>query len=64
MLHIPIPQMKRENETYQRIAKDLKKSWARSMRNPILTRKNKLYHTLFAAAPRTVRRIHKRLRGL
>lgn len=58
MLHIPVAQMCRENDFYRKTVKYLRKNWIRAMRNPILTGKNKRYHTLFAAAPKTVRRIH------
>lgn len=63
MLHIPIPQMTRENAIYREIVADLRKSWLRSMGNPILTAKNKAYHTLFALSPRGIRKLHARLRG-
>ena len=62
MLHIPIGQMTGQNGTYREIVSYLRKNWARSMRNPILTGKNKVYHTLFAVAPATVRRLHRFLR--
>lgn len=64
MLHIPVSQMNRENKTYREIRSYLRKSWARSMKNPFLTGKNKLYHTLFALAPRMIRKLHGKLRGL
>jgi len=64
LLHIPISQMTRENAEYRRIVKFLRKNWGRGMRNPVLTRKNKVYHTLFAAAPRGIRKIHAVLRGI
>ena len=51
-----------DNEEYCNIVRDLRRSWLRSMRNPILTGKNKLYHTLFALAPKAVRKIHAKLR--
>lgn len=62
MLHIPISRMTWDNEEYCNIVRDLRRSWLRSMRNPILTGKNKLYHTLFALAPKAVRKIHAKLR--
>ena len=62
LLHIPISQMTADNAQYQGIVKYLRKNWVRSMKNKILSRKNKLYHTLFAVAPRGIRRLHKRLR--
>ncbi len=63
MLHIPIAQMHAENEMYRSVVKYLRKNWKKSMVNPILTAKNKLYHTLFAAAPRKLRQLHGLLRG-
>lgn len=63
LLHIPISQMTRDNVMYQDIVAYLRRNWGQAMRNPILTRKNKLYHTLFALAPRGIRRLHRRLQG-
>lgn len=64
MLHIPIAQMNRENNIYRNIVGYLRKNWLKSMRNPLLTKKNKVYHTLFALAPRSVRKLHRRLRRI
>lgn len=64
MLHIPIAQMNGENEMYREIVSYLRRNWMKTMRNPLLTGKNKVYHTLFALAPREVRMIHRRLRRL
>lgn len=64
MLHIPISQMTKDNDMYRSVVAYLRKNWIRSMKNPILTKKNKVYHTLFAIAPRGIRRLHRRLRGL
>lgn len=61
LLHIPIGQMTGENVFYRRVVAYLRKHWVRSMRNPILTGKNKLYHTLFAIAPKGIRQAHKAL---
>ena len=58
LLHIPIRQMTKENETYRKIVVFLRKNWFYSMKNTILTRKNKVYHTLFALAPKGIRRLH------
>lgn len=63
LLHIPISQMTGDNAQYQDIVRYLRKNWLRAMKNKSLTGKNKLYHTLFAVAPRGIRRMHKRLRG-
>ena len=62
LLHIPISQMEKDNGMYRGVVKYLRKNWFRSMRNSILTGKNKIYHTLFAIAPRGVRKLHRRLR--
>ncbi|MBQ2802462.1 MAG: glycosyltransferase family 2 protein [Lachnospiraceae bacterium] len=60
LLHIPISQMTRDNKQYRDIVKWMRRNWRRAMCNPHLTNKNKCYHTLFAIAPRTLRRLHKR----
>ena len=62
MLHIPISQMVKDNGVYREVVGYLRKNWLRAMRNPILTGKNKIYHTLFAIAPREVRKVHRKLR--
>ncbi len=63
LLHIPISQMNRENEQYWNVVRFLRKNWAGAMKNPFLTPKNKLYHTLFAIAPKRVRQVHRCLKG-
>lgn len=62
LLHIPISQMTGDNAQYRDIVRYLRRNWLRSMGNRILTGKNKLYHTLFALAPRGIRRLHRALR--
>lgn len=62
MLHIPISQMTKDNEFYRSVVKYLRKNWAKAMKNPILSDKNKAYHTLFAIAPRWIRKLHRKLR--
>lgn len=64
MLHIPISQMRRDHETYRAIVTYLRRNWLRSMKNPVLTTKNKLYHTLFAVCPKGIRRLHRLIRKL
>ena len=63
LLHIPVSQMEKENGTYREIVVYLRKNWAKAMRNPVLTGKNKLYHTLFALSPRGIRKLHRWLKG-
>lgn len=64
LLHIPIVQMNRENRPYREICGYVKRHWSKAMRNPYLTGKNKAYLTLFAAAPRTIRVVHGKMKGL
>ena len=63
LLHIPVGQMNRDNVQYREIVKWLRRHWCAAMSNPILTVKNKVYHTLFVMAPKGIRVIHKFLRG-
>lgn len=58
MLHIPIAQMKKENAQYQAVCTYIKKHVSDILRNKYLSRKNKIYLLLFAAAPRKVRQAH------
>lgn len=62
LLHIPISQMTRENKMYRDIVGYLRRNWLKAMTNPLLTGKNKAYHTLFAIAPKGIRKLHKRFR--
>lgn len=64
MLHIPIEQMHQGTTQYVQIVTYLRRNWLKSMVNPILTAKNKVYHTLFAIAPRWVRKMHKKIKKL
>jgi hypothetical protein len=67
LLHIPVAMMEKDSpiyDDYKKIAKWMKKNWAGAMGNSYLTMKNKVYHTLFAIAPRAVRKIHKKIKKL
>lgn len=64
LLHIPIGQMTRENREYGEVVGYLRKHCLGGLMNPYLTAKNKLYMLLFVTAPKSVRRLHKRIRGL
>ena len=64
LLHIPISQMTGDNVMYRDVVAYLRKNWGKAMRNSILTRKNKLYHTLFVISPKGIRRLHRRLRRM
>ena len=64
LLHVPVAQMGKNNILYTEVVSWMRKNWLRAMTNPLLTGKNKLYHTLFAIAPRTIRKIHATLRHI
>lgn len=63
-LHIPVVQMQKENAQYVAICRYVRKNWWKAIKNEFLTAKNKIYITLFAVAPKTVRVIHKKLKRL
>lgn len=60
LLHIPISRMTGENRMYRQVVAYLRAHRRDICRNPWLTRKNRVYLMLFATAPRTVRRIHRK----
>lgn len=64
MLHIPVEQMRSDNEFYRRTVAYLRKNWCKAMSSKLLTGKNKIYLTLLSVAPGTVRRLHKTIKGL
>ena len=63
MLHIPISLMNKENEFYCQVKKYLKKHRKDVRHSACLTRKNKVYLLLLGTAPKTVRRVHKMIKG-
>lgn len=58
MLHVPISQMKGDNVFYRRVKNYLRGHVTDIVKNPYLTKRNRVYLLLLAAAPRTVRRAH------
>lgn len=68
LLHIPVEMMVKDESAvsaqYQAVVKWMRRNYWRSMGNSVLTVKNKVYHTLFAIAPRAVRKLHKKLKKL
>jgi len=58
LLHVPIAQMRRDNEFYNRVKRYLRGHVANTVKNPYLTAKNKVYLLILAIAPRGVRRVH------
>ena len=64
MLHIPVTQMNSTNEFYTKVKKYLRKHVKDTLTNPYLTKKNKIYLMLLTLAPKTVRALHQKARGL
>lgn len=64
LLHIPVTKMNKETQQYGQICRYTRKNCLKSWRNKYLTLKNKLYITLFAIAPKTIRVVHKKLKKL
>lgn len=63
MLHIPIAMMTKDNIFYQQVRKYLKVHRKDAVRSPYLSKKNKIYLLLLGTAPKTVRSVHKLLKG-
>ena len=63
LLHIPISKMCRDYEGYPECVKYVRQHLPAGLFSRYLTCKNKFYLTLFAIAPRTVRKIHARAKG-
>lgn len=71
LLHIPIGMMDKKGavaggpgSSYPDIVRWIRKNWGRAVVNPFLTAKNKLYLTLFAIAPKGVRKLHRKIRKI
>lgn len=64
LLHIPISQMTKENEFYKNVVKYIRKNQLTTMTNVWLEARAKVYLTLFAIAPKFVRVVHAKMRGL
>lgn len=64
LLHIPISQMKKDHVFYRNVVRSLRSKWFQGLCNPYLTMKNKVYMMLFVIAPRGVRKLHKKMKGL
>lgn len=64
LLHIPVGQMQKNNTMYRGIVKNIRKNLFGFMGNKYLTGKNKIYLLLFAIAPKGLRVIHKKIKGL
>jgi len=64
LLHIPTSKMTKENTFYREICRYIRVNWLKTIKNSVLTGKNKIYLTLFAIAPRTLRVVHAKIKGI
>ena len=64
MLHIPVVQMNAGNEFYKKVKEYLRNHWKDTVKNPYLTKKNKIYLLLLTAAPKAVRFLHQKMKRL
>ena len=64
LLHIPVSKMNKETAQYPEVCGYVRKNCIKAWKNSYLTTKNKVYLTLFAIAPKTIRVVHKRIKRL
>lgn len=64
LLHIPVGQMQQNNDFYCSVIRYLRKNVGKMLSNPYLTSKNKIYLLLLTIAPKKVRQVHAKIKGL
>ncbi len=64
LLHIPVSKMTKDNEFYRDVVKNIRHNLPGIFKNQYLTGKQKAYLFILAPAPRTVRFLHAKLKGL
>ena len=64
MLHIPVLQMNSDNQFYVQVKKYLRSHLKDTLVNSYLTKKNKIYLVILTVAPKTVRFLHQKVKGL
>ena len=64
MLHIPISQMEKSNLFYKGVVKYLRNNYIKMLKNPYLTKKNKVYLNLLTWTPVLTRRVHEAKMGI
>ncbi len=64
LLHIPISKMTKDNEFYNSVVSYVRRDMSSIKKNQYLTGKQKTYLRVLAPAPKLVRTIHAKLRGL
>lgn len=64
LLHIPISKMTKDNEFYQKVVRYLRDHRSDINNNKYLTKKNRIYLMVLSMAPRFIRSLHAKVRGL
>ncbi len=64
LLHIPISMMNKNNDFYCKVVENIRTSLGKMLSNNYLTGKQRMYLLLLGIAPKFVRKVHARLRGL
>ena len=64
MLHIPISKMNKDNVSYRNVKRGIRKNFVQVWINSYLNGKSRVYLTLFAIAPKLIRVVHGKLKGL
>lgn len=67
MLHIPVGRMVNTDTFYVNVKRWLRKHFADILKNPLLTKRDRIYLILLTTAPKTIRSVHgitMRLRGV
>ncbi|SFC17257.1 glycosyltransferase family 2 protein [Butyrivibrio sp. YAB3001] len=64
LLHIPVSKMTRDNDFYRSVVSYNRKNIIGIIKNSYLTKKQKAYLLILAIAPRSVRALHAKIRGL
>ncbi|WP_034445488.1 glycosyltransferase family 2 protein [Butyrivibrio sp. AE2032] len=64
LLHIPVSKMTKDNVFYRQVVSRVRSDLFKIMGSSYLTGKQKTYLVLLGIAPKTVRKVHARIRGL
>ena len=64
LLHIPISKMTKDNAFYMGVVENIRENRGKYEKNPYLTKKQRIYLWVLSIAPKKVRQLHAKLRGL
>lgn len=64
LLHIPVKEMRRENEFYQSVKKYVRNHVKDLLKNSYLSKRDRMYLLILVPAPKIVRFLHQKIRGI